>query len=483
MKKMIVHEIIYQISSRLPFTPVPVQQRAIEMFAAFLTCGNARSVMVLRGSAGSGKTSIAGAIVKTLTGLKQKVVLLAPTGRAAKVFGLYSGANAYTIHRRIYRQKAFTGQMQGFLLNDNLYKDTLFIVDEASMVPGGEGGGEAAFGSGSLLDDLVQYVYRGEGCRLMFIGDGAQLPPVGEEESPALSGRVLSGYGLEVFEAELTEVLRQGQDSGILANATTVRRMMASGDVWELPKVCFNGFSDIANVPGGELVDTLAESYANEGQDETIVVTRSNKRATIYNNGIRNQILDREELLSSGDRLMVVKNNYYWTAQQQHAPIAFIANGDRVVVERVRHERELYGLHFADVWLRFPDYNDYELQATVCLDSLQTVAPALTAEQNNKLFEGVMEDYADLPTKAERMKRIKNDPYYNAIQVKYAYAVTCHKAQGGQWRHVYVDQGYMTEDMLSPDYLHWLYTAFTRATEKLYLVNWPKEQTTEQINI
>lgn len=480
---MIVHEIIYQISSRLPFTPVPVQQKAIEMFAAFLTCGNARSVMVLRGSAGSGKTTIAGAIVKTLTGLKQKVVLLAPTGRAAKVFGLHSGANAYTIHRRIYRQKAFTGQMQGFLLNDNLYKDTLFIVDEASMVPGGGGGGEAAFGSGSLLDDLVQYVYQGEGCRLMFIGDGAQLPPVGEEESPALSGRVLSGYGLEVFEAELTEVLRQGQGSGILANATTVRRMMVSGDVWELPKVCFNDFSDIANVPGGELVDTLAESYANEGQDETIVVTRSNKRATIYNNGIRNQILDREELLSSGDRLMVVKNNYYWTAQQQHAPIAFIANGDRVVVERVRHERELYGLHFADVWLRFPDYNDYELQATVCLDSLQTEAPALTAEQSNKLFEGVMEDYADLPTKAERMKRIKNDPYYNAIQVKYAYAVTCHKAQGGQWRHVYVDQGYMTEDMLSPDYLHWLYTAFTRATEKLYLVNWPKEQTTEHINI
>ena len=431
-------------------------------------------VMILRGSAGTGKTTLAGAIVKAMAALKQKLILLAPTGRAAKVFSLYAGHAAYTIHRRIYRQKS-AGDLSSFNLNDNLNRDTLFVVDEASMIAN-LGLGESAFGSGCLLDDLMQFVYNGQNCRLLLIGDRAQLPPVGETESPALSAHVLRGYGMRVYETDLNQVLRQSEDSGILWNATRIRGAwrVECGERIVLPRIRFQGFADIQVVTGDELIETLSSSYYHVGMDETIVITRSNKRANIYNQGIRNMVLDRDEELCRGDLLMIVKNNYFWTEGTKEIP--FLANGDRAVVQRVRHVHELYGFRFAEVTMTLPDYDDYELTATVCLDTLTTEAPALTREQQEQLFDAVMSDYADIPQKTERIKKLKGDRYYNALQVKFSYAVTCHKAQGGQWAHVYLDQGYMTDDMLTPDYIHWLYTAFTRATEKLYLVNWPSTQ-------
>ena len=429
--------------------------------------------MILRGSAGTGKTTLAGAIVKAMAALKQKLILLAPTGRAAKVFSLNAGHAAYTIHRRIYRQKS-AGDLSAFNLNVNLNRDTLFIVDEASMIAN-LGIGETAFGSGCLLDDLMQFVYNGQNCRLLLIGDRAQLPPVGEEESPALSAHVLRGYGMRVYETDLNQVLRQSEDSGILWNATMIRNLWrGEAGMVRLPKICFHGFTDIQVVMGNELVDNLSSSYYHAGMDETIVITRSNKRANIYNQGIRNMVLDRDEELCRGDLLMIVKNNYFWTEGAKEIP--FLANGDRAVVQRVRNVHELYGFRFAEVTMTLPDYDDYELTATVCLDTLTTEAPALTHEQQEQLFNAVMEDYADFTVKTERIKKLKSDRYYNALQIKFSYAVTCHKAQGGQWAHVYLDQGYMTDDMLTPDYIHWLYTAFTRATEKLYLVNWPSSQ-------
>jgi ATP-dependent exoDNAse (exonuclease V) alpha subunit len=478
---MIIDEFKYRIREALGLVPTAEQEHAIDVFSMFMTDRDDHVVMILRGSAGTGKTTLAGAIVRAMTTLKQKMILLAPTGRAAKVFSLNAGHPAYTIHRRIYRQKS-AGDISSFNLNFNNNHDTLFIVDESSMIAN-QGYGESSFGSGCLLDDLMQFVYSGQrsalplgsskNCRLLLVGDKAQLPPVGEDESPALMPDVLRAYGMRVYECDLNQVLRQSQDSGILWNATQVRCMMADGGC-SLPKIRFQGFPDIVNVPGDELIESLASSYSRAGMDETMVITRSNKRANIYNQGIRNTVLDREDELCRGDQIMIVKNNYYW-AKGEGAP-TFLANGDIAVVQRVRNVHELFGFRFAEVTMTLPDYDDYELTATVVLDSLSTEAPSLTREQQEALYNAVMEDYADIPTKPERIKKLKDDKYYNALQIKYAYAVTCHKAQGGQWAHVYVDQGYMTDDMLTPDYIHWLYTAFTRATERLYLVNWPKTQ-------
>ena len=470
---MIQDELKYRIIQVLGLSPTPEQAQALDVFTQFMTDLDDQVVMILRGSAGTGKTTLAGAIVKAMAALKQKLILLAPTGRAAKVFSLNAGHAAYTIHRRIYRQKS-AGDLSAFNLNVNLNRDTLFIVDEASMIAN-LGLGETAFGSGCLLDDLMQFVYNGQNCRLLLIGDRAQLPPVGEEESPALSAHVLRGYGMRVYETDLNQVLRQSEDSGILWNATMIRNLWrGEAGMVRLPKICFHGFTDIQVVMGNELVDNLSSSYYHAGMDETIVITRSNKRANIYNQGIRNMVLDRDEELCRGDLLMIVKNNYFWTEGSKEIP--FLANGDRAVVQRVRNVHELYGFRFAEVTMTLPDYDDYELTATVCLDTLTTEAPALTHEQQEQLFNAVMEDYADFTVKTERIKKLKSDRYYNALQIKFSYAVTCHKAQGGQWAHVYLDQGYMTDDMLTPDYIHWLYTAFTRATEKLYLVNWPAAQ-------
>ena len=473
--EMIHEELKYRIRQTFGFTPTAEQEYALDVFARFMTDRDDQVVMIMRGSAGTGKTTLAGAIVRAMAALKQKMILLAPTGRAAKVFSLNAGHVAYTIHRRIYRQKS-AGDLSSFNLNDNLNRDTLFIIDEASMIAN-QGYGDSAFGSGCLLDDLMTFVYqsgRGSNCRMLLIGDKAQLPPVGEDESPALMADVLRCYGMRVYECDLNQVLRQGEESGILWNATQIRQMITHDEMTQLPKIRFAGFADIQMVPGGELIDALSTSYYRVGTDETIVITRSNKRANIYNQGIRNQVLDREDELCRGDQLMIVKNNYFWTEGSKEIP--FIANGDIAVVQRVRHVHELYGFRFAEVTMQLPDYDDFELTATVCLDTLTSEAPALTHEQQEQLYNAVMEDYADIPQKAERIKKMKTDRYYNALQVKFAYAVTCHKAQGGQWAHVYLDQGYMTDDMLTPDYIHWLYTAFTRATEQLYLVNWPKLQ-------
>jgi ATP-dependent exoDNAse (exonuclease V) alpha subunit len=483
---MIAEELTQIIGRELRHTPTTDQAHAMSTFCRFLTDRSPWAAMILRGSAGTGKTTLASAMVKALAAMNQKMVLLAPTGRAAKVFSLYAGHPAYTIHRRIYRQKT-AGDLSAFSLNDNLHTHTLFIVDEASMIANG-GASSASFGSGCLLDDLIQYVYGShEGkptdCRLLIIGDSAQLPPVGEQESAALSGETLRGYGLTVYECDLKEVLRQSQDSGILFNATLIRQLITHDEMTQLPKIKL-GFPDIVAVNGNELIDSLSMSYSKVGLDDTIVVTRSNKRANIYNRGIRGMVLDREEKLCRNDQIMIVKNNYYWAEEerkhqegQSAPPFAFLANGDRAIVQRIRNERQLYGFLFANATLRLPDYDDYELTATVLLDTLDSESPALTREQQESLYNSVMEDYGDIAQKADRLKQLRQDAHYNALQIKYAYAVTCHKAQGGQWAHVYIDQGYMTDDMLTPDYIHWLYTAFTRATEKLFLVNWPKEQT------
>lgn len=462
-----------QIKENFPYQPTPEQEVAVKKLAEFLLSSHREEVFVLRGYAGTGKTSLIGALVMTLDKLKQKVVLMAPTGRAAKVFSSYAGHPAFTVHKKIYRQRSFSNDTDNFAVCDNLSTHTLFIVDEASMISN-DGLSGSMFGTGRLLDDLIQYVYSGEGCRLLLMGDTAQLPPVGEELSSALFPDALRGYGLEVCEVSLTQVVRQVQESGILWNATRLRQLIAGDEYGTLPKIKVSGFPDIKVLSGTELIDELTTCYDRDGMDETVVICRSNKRANLYNKGIRAQILWREDELNTGDLLMVAKNNYYWT--EQYKEMDFLANGEIAIVRRIRKTREMYGFRFADVTLCFPDLGDFELEANLLLDTLHSDAPALPKSENDRLFYSVLEDYADIPYKRDRMKKMKSDPYYNALQVKYAYAVTCHKAQGGQWNNVFLDQGYMSDEFLTPDYFRWLYTAFTRATKTLYLVNYPLEQ-------
>lgn len=477
------------IRENFTHNPTKEQEKAISLLSDFLLSREGDTLFLLKGYAGTGKTSLLAALVRTMQQLQQRVMLLAPTGRAAKVLSSYAGAPAFTIHRKIYRQKSIT-EMDVFQNNINIHQNTLFIVDEASMIAN-EAGRNSIFGTGRLLDDLMHYVYSCDGCRLLLVGDTAQLPPIGEEESPALNRRTLESYGMEVTELCLTQVVRQLEESGILWNATMLRRLIQEDDMTAFPKLRGRSFPDVRVVPGEELIETLDDSYRNHGTDGTIVVTRSNKRANIFNNGIRAHILDHEEELSSGDLIMVAKNNYYWTERLPHLPLegeapeqelsqkgdggamSFIANGDVAVVRRLRNERSFYGFRFADATLQFPDYDHKEMEITVLLDTLHSEAPALTPQQQEALFNGVWEDYPELTNKRERMKCLRQDIYYNALQIKYAYAVTCHKAQGGQWEHVYIDQGYITEEILTPDYFRWLYTAITRATEQVYLINWP----------
>ena len=462
-----------QIKENFSYQPTFEQEIAVKSLSEFLLSTANDTVFVLRGYAGTGKTSLVGALVKAMDKLQQKSVLLAPTGRAAKVFSAYAGHPAFTIHKKIYRQQSFSNEVSNFSINDNLTTHTLYIVDGASMISN-EGLSGSMFGTGRLLDDLVEFVYSGAGCRLLLMGDTAQLPPVGEEQSPALATEALKGYGLNVIEVDLTQVVRQVQSSGILWNATQIRQLIAEDECFSLPKIKVSGFPDIQVVRGDELIDTLTGCYEKDGMDETIVVCRSNKRANIYNKGIRAQILYREDELNTGDLLMVAKNNYFWT--EKYKEMDFIANGEIAVVRRVRRTRELYGFRFAEVLLAFPDQNDFELEANLLLDTINSDAPALPKTENDRLFYSVLEDYVDITVKRERMKKMKADPHYNALQVKYAYAVTCHKAQGGQWQNVFLDQGYMSDEYLTPDYFRWLYTAFTRASKTLYLVNYPEEQ-------
>lgn len=416
--------------------------------------------------------------MKTMQQLERRTVLLAPTGRAAKVFSSYSGVSAYTIHKWIYRQKSI---MEGspFSLMENRAVNTLFIVDEASMIANE---GMQGFGSGALLDDLVEFVYSGRGCSLLLLGDTAQLPPVGEVLSPALSPDYLRSMFLAVQGVELTQVMRQLDGSGILQNATMLRRVIAGGEAGILPQIKLKGFADVCCVQGEELIEAIEGCYGDVGVDETIVLCRSNKRANVYNEGIRRRILYREEELNRGDVLMVVKNNYYWREELGKEDksilekIDFIANGDMAEIVYVGSSEEMYGFRFADVTLSFGDYDDCEMDVKIMLGTLKSESPSLTRAESEALFAAVWEDYPEIKSKRKRMEAVRKNPYYNALQVKYGYAVTCHKAQGGQWRRVFLDQGYITPEMATADYYRWLYTAFTRASERLYLVNWSDKQ-------
>jgi exodeoxyribonuclease-5 len=468
---MIHNFFLEQIKQHFPFTPTGEQELALEKLSAFLFDRNKESLFLLKGYAGTGKSSLVGALVKTMTALKQKSVLLAPTGRAAKVFASYAGQNAYTIHKKIYRQKAFSNEPSGFVPADNLHTHTVFIVDEASMISN-DGLDSFRFGSGRLLDDLIHYVYSGEGCRLILMGDSAQLPPVSQPESPALDRAVLQGYGMDIQNITLTQVVRQAEMSGILMNATRLRNSIEKGEVSDFPQIKTKQYPDVKIIKGDELIEAIEEAYGRDGVEETIVISRSNKRANIFNNGIRNRILWREEELSSGDLLMVAKNNYYWAEKIRE--MDFIANGDLMEVKRIRKTQELYGFRFCDVTVYFPDY-EVEMDMKILLETLNTDAAGLPKEQSDQLFYAILEDYAHIPTKKEKMNKLKADPYYNVVQIKYAYAVTCHKAQGGQWKNVFLDISYVPEEYLGIDFYRWLYTAFTRATERIYLINPVKE--------
>lgn len=458
-----------EVLASLPYDPNDGQMLLIAAFAHFLLYSPQQTVFLLKGYAGTGKTSMTGALVKTMSQNGMKAVLMAPTGRAAKVFTEYSGHTAYTIHRKIYRQQSY-GQ-NNFPLAENKHTNTVFIVDEASMISNSSGD-YSMFGTGRLLDDLISYVYSGQGCRLMLIGDTAQLPPVGQSESPALSDTVLEGYHLTVYEVFLHEIARQVQTSGIIHNATMLRNIMASG-LLAAPTLQLKAFNDITNVTGEFLMEQLSDCYDCDGQNETIIITRSNKRAVLFNSGVRNSILYREDQLVCGDMLLVAKNNYFWS--QDYDNIDFIANGDIIEVKRVWGEIEdRYGLHFANVTVEFPDHNHLEMDTKIILDCLFSDTPALTAAQSELLFNGVMGELAG--DKRTRFKALKKHPYFNALQVKYAYAVTCHKAQGGQWQNVFVDMGGIMPDALSSlDFLRWLYTAITRARRQVYLINCPLE--------
>lgn len=458
-----------QVKKNFGFEPTSEQQSAIEQISNFLFYPSSESIFLLKGYAGTGKSSLTGALVKTMTQLEQKTVLLAPTGRAAKVFAGYAQHPALTIHKKIYRQKRFSSELVDFVPMDNLHKDTLFIVDEASMISN-EGIDSFMFGSGRVLDDLIQYVYSGENCRLLLIGDEAQLPPVMQEYSPALQKEILQGFGLEVFTTTLTQIVRQAGDSGILVNATYLRNALTENNVEHFPKLRLDSFPDIKKITGEELIDEISSCYDRDGIEETMIISRSNKRSNIYNNGIRNRILYREEELSAGDMLMVTRNNYFWTEDIQE--IDFLANGELLEVLRVRKTQELYGCRFSDVLVRHPDY-ETELEIKILLDTLQSETTGLSQEKNAGLFYNILEDYADISTKAGRMKKMKADPFYNAVQVKYGYAITCHKAQGGEWKNIFLDIGYITEEHMGSNFYRWLYTAITRATNKLYLVNLP----------
>ena len=460
------------LTQNLPFTPTECQLRLIEVLASYIFSDEPDQIMVIKGYAGTGKTSMLYSLTQALNQLKIRSVLMAPTGRAAKVLAGYTKMPAFTIHKKIYRQKSATDGFGHFALDKNLYKNTYFIVDEASMISN-ETAENTVFGSGRLLDDLLEYVYSGENCRLVLVGDTAQLPPVGLNISPALETAALEEYGFGVKIFELTDVVRQAQGSGILSNATQIRKRIGN----EMPTsgffpVTIDEFNDIERISGAELIESISSSYSKYGIFDTAVVTRSNKRANLYNKGIRGSILYRENEIEKGDLLMVVKNNYFWVDEDMK--LDFIANGDIAEVVNIYKYEDLYDFRFANVCLRFIDYDDIEFDCKIFLETLSIESASFTFEQNRQLFDSVAEDYAEIRNKRERWKKVRENPYFNALQVKFAYAITCHKAQGGQWKAVYVDHGFVNEDILDTEFYRWLYTAFTRPTEKLFLVNFNK---------
>ena len=453
--------------------PTSCQEGMLHTVASFVT-GDDADILVVNGYAGTGKTTALAAVIDSLSGMKVPCVLLAPTGRSAKVLSGYAGRPAHTIHKGIYRQKSVGENGLGqFSLMPNKARNTLFVVDEVSLIGiegGPQGNGGAQFGSGNLLEDLIAFVRSGIDCRLVLVGDSAQLPPVGMEVSPALSPDFMAGFG-GVMHATLTTVVRQARESGILYNATRIRELIRQSDPFETfdtLKMNLAGFDDICRVGGGELIDTITDAYARYGEDETIVLCRSNKRAIRSNLGIRSSVQFKEERLVRGDKLMIVKNCYQFLEDVEE--LDYIANGDTAKLVRIGRYVDRYGLHFADARLSFPDYDELEITAKVCLDTLESESASLTYEQQNALYNGVNEDYAHISSKKKRYDAVREDPFYNALQLKYANAITCHKSQGGQWKCVFIDNPFWQDEQTVDD-LKWLYTALTRAVEKVYLVN------------
>lgn len=468
---MIESKLAQAIVSEMGVIPTESQGNAIENLSRFLYAGESNSLFLLKGYAGTGKTLLVAALVNTLKKFKVGTVLLAPTGRAAKVLTGYSDKSAFTIHKKIYRQKSSDG-FDRFSLDYNPSTNTLFIVDEASMVSNESAEG-SIFGSGRLLEDLLEYVYNGHNCRLMLVGDTAQLPPVGLDISQTLDADLLSHLDFNLYVSTLTDVVRQSLVSDILLNATHIRNIIAGGDTNSFFNIEIKKHSDIESVSGEFLIEKISECYDKYGEDETIVVTRSNKRANLFNQGIRRSILWREEELCVGDMLMVVKNNYFYAFPNEN--IDFVANGDIGKVIKVGKYETLYGFRYANITLQLIDYGDIEIDCKIFLDTLTIEGPSFSQEDNMRLYEAVLEDYMDIPSKKKRWEEIRKNEYFNALQVKYAYSITCHKAQGGQWDAVFIDHGYLVSDMIKTDFYRWLYTAFTRSKKKLYLVNFDKK--------
>ncbi|MEG0466729.1 MAG: AAA family ATPase [Mucinivorans sp.] len=465
---MINSHIATQIYNNFGFQPTLEQKNVINSLSEYISTSNEGDIFIINGYAGTGKTTIIAALVATLDFLSIEYSLLAPTGRAAKVMSQYSGKNAHTIHKKIYRRRSAGASGGTFALAPNKSVDAIFIVDEASMLSN-DSFDSSSFGTGCLLDDLLEYINSGDRNRLILVGDNAQLPPVGLDYSPALNGEYMCKYGT-VYYHTLKEVVRQAKDSAILLNATDLRSSI------EQETVCLPHFElsdkQVVRITGSELIESLEDSYRQVGREDTIIITRSNKRANIFNNGVRARVLELEEQLTAGDMIMIVKNNYYYTAQDKECKIDFIANGDIAIVERVLSHRDIYGFHYASVRLRLPDYDDYTFEALVLLDTLQSESPSLTRDQSSQLFSTIEQDYADIGEKRKRYARIMQNPYFNALQIKFSYAVTCHKAQGGQWQHVYLDQMIFGSESMTRDFQRWLYTALTRARTRLYLINW-----------
>ena len=461
---MLENFIISRIKAELPFEPNAEKEELLQLLGRFLVYQTERKCFVLKGYAGTGKTSVVSALVRALEKLQQPCVLLAPTGRAAKVLARYSGYPAFTIHKWIYRQDS--ALKETYSIAENKFTNTLYIIDEASMISARRDNDQ--FGTGSLLDDLIRYVYSGTGCSMLLLGDEAQLPPVGNTDSPALQPDFLRGYQLNVSTFSLKQVARQALDSGILRNATELRKQLAE-NLAVNPLVKMEESSDLRYIKPNEVQDLIERSYAETGNEETIILTRSNKRTNRYNQGVRASILYKEDLVSNGDRLMISRNNYFWAKDYENLP--FLANGDMVEIVRLRNERELYGFKFADASLRLVDY-DWEIDAVIWIDTLFTDSPEDSYKLQRKLYERIAEDYPEIRDKRELNKLIRENEYYNALQIRFAYAVTCHKAQGGQWKHVFIDPWPIQSEESNPTHedLRWLYTALTRATEKVFLL-------------
>ncbi|PKP01543.1 MAG: ATP-dependent endonuclease [Bacteroidetes bacterium HGW-Bacteroidetes-9] len=467
-------KIAESILIELGHEPTPGQAELIGLLSDFIaaqTGPKQQPGFLIKGYAGTGKTTLVSALVRVLPLVGMQSVLLAPTGRAAKVLAGYARKNANTIHRKIYRSIPGSDGRLSMTLAPSPHKNTIFIVDEASMIPGsGASADQGIYSNRDLLNDLVNYIFNSEGCKLLLIGDSAQLPPVGTDQSPALDLEVLQRtYHLDISAFELREVVRQSLESGILTNATYLRKQ-AGAEKPELPFFNLSGFADIQQIDGSMFEDALNTCYSKYGYENTAIITRSNKRANLFNNEVRARILFRETELSAGDIIMITRNNYFWLPSGAKA--GFIANGDMAEVRRIMKTGEMYGFRFADITIQLVDYPDQEvIEIKLLLDSMVIDTPSLPQVEHQKLYDEIMLDYSEISSKAERQHLIKNNPYYNAVQAKFAYALTCHKTQGGQWDAVFIDHGYLTSEMVDSNFVRWLYTAITRATKEVYLVN------------